>query len=57
MTVYDIATKVIETEIFPQHIIADLNLWYYIYCFVQSGQAFTVKGNKHTHAYTRIAFQ
>ena len=24
----------------------------YIYCFVQSGEAFMVKGNKHTHTHT-----
>ena len=50
MIVYDVATKELDSEIFPQHIITDLNLWHYIYCFVQSGKAFTVKGNKHTHA-------
>ena len=26
--------------------------WHYIYCFFQSGEAFTVKGNTHTHTYT-----
>ena len=45
------ATKVLDTEIFPQDTISDLNLWPYI-CFVQSREAFTVKGNKHTHAHT-----
>ena len=52
--VYDVATKVLDTEIFPHHTVADLNLWHYIYCFVQSGEAFTVKGNKHadTHTHT-----
>ena len=43
MTVYDVETKVLGTELFAQHNIAD------IYCFIQSGEAFTVKGNKHTH--------
>ena len=47
MVVYDDATKVLDTEIFPQHTIADLNLWHYI-CF-QSGEDFTVNRNKHTH--------
>ena len=28
-------------------------LWHYIYCFLQSGEAFTVKGNKHTRAGAR----
>ena len=27
------------------------DFWLYIYCFVQSGEAFTVNGNKHTHTY------
>ena len=52
MIVYDVATEVLETEIFSKHSITDLNLWYYIYCFVQSGKAFTVKGNKHTRTRT-----
>ena len=50
MIVYDVATKVRDTEICPQHTIADLNLWHYIYCFVQSGEGFTVKGSKHARA-------
>ena len=50
MVVYDDATKVLDTEIFPQHTIADLNLWHYR-CF-QSGEDFTVNRNKHTHTYT-----
>ena len=49
MIIYDVAIKVLGTEIFPRHTIADLNLWYYIYYFVQSGEAFTVKGKKHTY--------
>ena len=48
MIVYDVATMVLDTEIFPQHTIADLH---YICCFVQSGETFTVKGNKHTHTH------
>ena len=52
MIAYDLATKVIDTELFPQHSIAALNLWHYNYCFVQSGEAFTVKGHTHTHTYT-----
>ena len=47
MIVYDVATKVLDTEMSPQHTIADLNLWHCIYCFVQSGEAFMAKGNKH----------
>ena len=28
------------------------DLWYYIYCFVQSGEAFTVEENTHTQTQT-----
>ena len=48
--VYDLNYfRIILYNLFPQHIIADLNLWQYIYSFVQSGEVFTMKGNKHTH--------
>ena len=50
--VYDMATKVLDTEIFPQHTNTDLNVWRYIHCFVQSGKAFTVKENKNTHTHS-----
>ena len=50
--VYDMAAKVLDTEIFPHHTNTDLNVWRYIHCFVQSGKAFTVKENKHTHTHT-----
>ena len=53
MIVYEVATKLIDTEIFHQYNIADLNFWHYIYCFVQSGEAFTEKGNKHTNRHTK----
>ena len=52
MIVYDVAAKLLDTGIFLQHTIADLNLWHYIYCFVQSGESSTVKGNTHTHTHT-----
>ena len=39
MIVYDVATKVLDTEIFPQQSSR----------FAQSG-AFAMKGNTHTHA-------
>ena len=29
-------------------------LWHYIYCFVQSGEAFTVNGSKHRHKHTKV---
>ena len=50
MIVYDVVTKVLGREEFPKHNIADPNsgiTGHYIYCFVQSGEAFTVRGNKH----------
>ena len=50
MIVYDVSTKVLDTEIFPQHTIADVSIWHYIYSFVQSGEPYTVKQNKkNTH--------
>ena len=30
--------------------------WHYIFCFVQSGEAFMVKGNKYTHTHTNESF-
>lgn len=53
MIAYDVGTKVLDTEIFPQHAMADLNIWYYL-LFVQSEEAFTVKGNKHTHKFSPV---
>ena len=48
MIVYDVATKVLDRVISSaQHRWPDI--WHYI-CFVQS-EAFTVKGNTHTHAH------
>ena len=47
MIVYDVATKILGTE-FPQHNIVDLNSG--ITLLFQSGEAFTVKGKKRTHA-------
>ena len=49
MIVYDVAAKVLGTKKFPQHNIADLNSDITFIVFFQSGEAFTVKGNKHTH--------
>ena len=47
MIVYDVATKKLDTNSFPQHTIADLISG----IIVQSGEAFTVEGNKHTHTH------
>ena len=58
--VFDAETKALDTEIFPQHTISDLNSGISIYCFVQPGDAFTVNRNKHlrththTHTHTQI---
>ena len=49
---YDLKTKVRDTEQFPQHNIAGLYIWQYIHRPVQSGEAFTVDGNKHKHTHT-----
>ena len=35
MTVYDVATKVLDTEVFPQHNIADLNSGITLFCSVR----------------------
>ena len=53
MIVYDVATKVLDTVISSaQH--GWPNLWHYICCFVQLGEAFTVEENKHMHTHTHI---
>ena len=49
MIVYDVVTKVLGTELVPQHNIANLNSG--IYCFAQP-EVFTVKESKHTHIHT-----
>ena len=53
MIALDKKMKVYDPEIFPKHTIADLNSGTPFYCFVQSGEAFAVKGNTHTHTYTQ----
>ena len=54
MIVYNVPTKVLDTEIFPQYKIAGPISDITFIPLFQSGEAFTVKGNKHTytHAYT-----
>ena len=49
---YDVAIKVLDTEIFPQHTIDDLSLFHYICCFIQLGEDSIVEVNKHTHIHT-----
>ena len=52
MTVYDAATKVLYKKSFPQHSIAGLISGITFIVLFQSGEAFTVEGNKHTHTHT-----
>ena len=55
LIVYDVAMKVLDTIISSaQH--RWPNLWHYIYCFIQSGEAFAVEGNKYTRARTQTGF-
>ena len=51
MIVYDVATKVLDTEPFPQHNIAGLISGITCIVLFQSGEASTVEGNKHTHTH------
>ena len=53
MIVYDVATIVLDTESFPQHNIAGLISGIKFIVFFQSGEAFMVEGNKHTHTHTQ----
>ena len=48
MNASDAETKSLDTEIFVQHAIADLNTGIAVIVFFQSGEGSTVKGNKHT---------
>ena len=52
LIVFEAETKVLDTEILPQHTMADLNSGSSIYCFVQSVEAFTVNRYKHTYTHT-----
>ena len=52
MIVYDVATKLIGTELLPRHNITDWSLTGLCHCFVESAGAFTVKENTHAHART-----
>ena len=63
MNVLEADTNVLDTEKFSQHTITDQNSGISCYCFVQSGEVYTVKGNnthihthahKDTHTYTRV---
>ena len=54
MIVYDVTMKVLDTEKFPQHNIADLISGITFIALFQSGKASTVEGNKHTHTKVQI---
>ena len=56
MNVFDTGMKILDTELFPQHNIANLNSGN-MHCFVQLQAAFTMKENKHTHAHTQTHIQ
>ena len=57
MIVYGVATKVLATEQFPQHSIAGLISGIIFIVVFQSGEAFTVEGNKHTHKQVFTKFE
>ena len=48
MNAFDAGIKVLDTEIFPQHAIADLNSGI---AFIAIHSTYTVKGNKHTQTH------
>lgn len=52
MIFFDAETKVFGTNIFLQQTSADLISGITFYCFVQSGETFTLKENTHTRTYT-----
>lgn len=47
MNIFDVEMKILNTEVFPHHNIADLNSRKTSLCFDQLGETFTVKGNNH----------
>ena len=53
MIAYDVAMKVLDTKQFPKHNIAGLISGITFIVLFQSGEAFTVEGNKHTHTQTQ----
>ena len=55
MIANDVAAKVLDTKSFRQHNIEHCwpDLWHYIYFLVQSGEAFMMEGNTHTHTRAR----
>ena len=55
MIVYDVATKVLDTELFPQPNIAGL-ISGITFVVLQSGETFTVE-HTHTHTHTHTNMQ
>ena len=56
MIVYDVVTKILDTEQFPQHNIAGLISGITFIVLFQSGEASMVEGNKHTHTTKLYAY-
>ena len=56
MIVYDVATKVLDEEVFPLQNIADLISGITFIVLFSQAKSFTVKGNKHkdTHPHTHM---
>ena len=52
MIVYNVVTKVLDTEKFPQHNIAGLIPGITFIALFHSGEAITMEGNTHTHTHT-----
>ena len=52
MFIFDTKMKALDTEIFPQHTIADLGITFIILVSQEKSLKFNVKGNKHTHTHT-----
>ena len=54
MIVYDMVMNVLDRKWFPQHNIAGLISGITFIVLLQSGEACTVEGNKHTHTHTEL---
>ena len=54
MIVYDTRTKVLSTELFPQHNIVYLNFGITFIALFSQGGAFTVSTHTHTYTHTTV---
>ena len=52
MFIFDTKMKALDSEIFPQHTIADLGITFIILVSQEKSLKSNVKGNKHTHTHT-----